>query len=274
MSSDCRNRRPGALGAGRTIVACLSQRAGWPVGSTALAGLLFLTACAAAPRGDGDATAWSVSVPVRGGSEKREGRETSLEIGGQAVVLGLGRFWLGDLDEPWDSGSRFEVSVRRRMGRQGTLEPFFGGYAYYEEHEWQEAGASVDYEALGLGAELGVVVDPFPQPPDAGWRITMTPYSRVGVGFPDGRFDRVPHGAGTTGGDFDGIRAEGSIGADVRLEIAGHLSLGVGLGVGGWISTSVEGVTRDAHGSIVDPKDRLRSNSWDFFARAGLQLRF
>jgi hypothetical protein len=268
-----RDRRPGEAeraGPGRGPASPRGEMAG----PAALAALLFLASCAGAPLPGEDLGARCLPPPAP--RERRAAGESgpSIEVGGQAAALGLGQFWLGDLDEPWDSGTRFEVSVRRRMGRQDTIDPFFGGYAFYEEHEWKEAGAGIDYEALGLGVELGVVVDPFLNPPDAAWRITMTPYSRIGVGFPDGRFDRVPRGAGTTSGDFDGIRAEGSVGADVRLEILEHLELGVGLGVGGWISTPVEGLTRDANGAVIDPKDRLRSNSWDFFARAGLHLRF
>jgi len=169
-------------------------------------------ACAGRPLlREHDASAGSGRPSVERGRAVEGKTGPSIEIGAQAAALGLGWFWLGDLDEPWDSGARFEVIVRRRMGRRATIEPFFGGYAYYEEHEWKEAGARVDYEALGLGAELGVVVDPFLNPPDASWRITMTPYSRLGMGFPDGRFDRVVRGAGTTSGDFDGLRAEGSV---------------------------------------------------------------
>ena len=201
-------------------------------------------------------------------------RPVSLEIGANAASMRVGRFYLGDHDDRWDDGARYELDFRYRVGLPGDLDPFVGGYLFHEKHTRDRGEAETDYQVTGLGVQLGAVLEPTAHEKESNLLISLMPYSRLGVGWQHGDFQNLPVDGGTTSGDFDRERFEGQVGADVRLTLLDRVVVNLGAGMDGWLSLPVEGETRNLAGQLVDDADRLRYLGWDAFVRLGLSLRF
>jgi len=203
-----------------------------------------------------------------------------VELGVNVAAIPFGQFWLDGNEEDWDSGYRLDFEFRYKMEKQEKIEPFVGGYLSYEERDWDEGSSSVEDRAFGLGGLLGILYDPAArtmgtgEPDDRKARLTLMPFSRLGVGFENGKFKNYPVDDGFTSGDLDRARLEGALGFDARLEMGDRLVFSIGTGADGWISGRVKGETRDGMGALVDSGDRLSYYGWDLFVRAGLSVDF
>jgi hypothetical protein len=212
--------------------------------------------------------------------EDAESNAWPIELGVNVAAVPFGQFWLDGNEENWDSGYRLDFEFRYKMEKQEKIEPFVGGYLFYEEHDWDEGNASVEDRAVGVGGLLGILYDPAARilkteaPDDRKARLTLMPFSRLGVGFENGEFKNYPVDDGFTSGDLDRARLEGALGFDARLEVGDRLAFSIGTGADGWISGRVKGETRDGMGVLVDSGDGLSYYGWDLFVRAGLTVRF
>lgn len=222
---------------------------------------LGLTACATRQEND------SFPSSMRPDSDRARPPEGNVEVDVTAASVQASDFTLGGLRDPWDKASRVEAELWYHVGLPRRLDPMVGVYGFYDVRDWSEGPAEVDYRAAGLGVQLGARFDPPHDPETRTIRVTMTPYSRLGWGLQDGEFKNVPVSNGVSSGDIDRWRLEGTVGADVRLDLMKTLVLGVGTGVSGWISPKLEGVTRGFGGQVVDTKDQLRFQGWDWFVR-------
>jgi hypothetical protein len=222
---------------------------------------LGLTACATRPEDDFSSSSW------RADADRARPPEGNVELNVTGASVQASEFTLGGLRDPWDQASRVEAELWYHIGLPRRLDPMVGAYGFYDVRDWSEGPAEVDYRAAGLGVQLGARFDPGHDPEPRPVRVTMTPYSRLGWGLQTGEFENIPVSNGFSSGDVDRWRLEGTVGADFRLDLMRTLVLGVGTGLSGWFSPKLEGVTRGFGGGVVDTKDQLRFQGWDWFVR-------
>jgi len=221
--------------------------------------VLGLTGCASRSTPGAD------SPRTRSELERRPEGHVELDL--TAASVQASDFALGSLSEPWDRASRVEAELWYHIGLPRRLDPMVGAYGFYEDRKWSEGIAEVDTRAAGLGVQLGARFDPSTAYGERAFRLTLTPYSRLGAALQGGEFENVPVSGGVSSGDIDRWQVEGTVGADVRLDWMKTLVLGVGTGLTGWISPKIEGVTRVPGVPGVDFKDGLRFWGWDVFVR-------
>jgi len=223
------------------------------------------------------ATRPGTDVPTsspRAESDLERRPEGNYELDVTAASVQASDFALGSLRDPWDTASRLEAELWYHIGLPRRLDPMVGAYVFYDVRDWSEGPAEVDYRAAGLGVQLGARFDPRRTPETRPVRVTMTPYSRLGWGLQDGEFRDVPVSNGFSSGDVDRWRLEGTVGADFRLDFKKTLVLGLGTGLSGWFSPNLEGVTRGFGGQVIDTKDELRFQGWDWFVRFSAGIDF
>jgi hypothetical protein len=185
-----------------------------------------------------------------------------------------GKFSLGDTKEAWDSADRYEIDWLFHFPLNGNTEPLLGAYIFYENRDYSDGRADIDYDAIGGGVESAMIIHFLEDPKDADFKLGLMPYGRFGGAFQDGTFKDVPESSNFASGDMDELRGEFTLGLDLRTEINNKYLAAVGVGFSYWFSSHPDAEIKDRTGVVVDDSDRLRFSGTDLFIRASVGFKF
>ena len=247
------------------------------IGILALLAVLFwMPACAGRP----GFTLTPTLTPDRSPNDlsqlSRAIEEGRARLSGQFNVFAFpaNNFTLGEVKEPWDSGVRWELDFLYHVPTEEHVEPFGGGYLFYEERDWDEGNTRITYDAVGAGIEIGALFSPLRNRGRKPLDIGLAPYARLGAAFQDGNFRNLEADGGLASGDIGGGRAEGTLGVDLRVTLFNRLRACVGGGFTYWAGSSSSEEIRDSSGMIIDPDASLQLRGKDLFVRFGVGVTF